>query len=222
MELLQYGSAQIQFDQTAINANVKWPDGKEGMMVLEVTILENTVPNVYNGTADKIYTTQVTKRIVFTYPAAEKKQAINQFSLIMGSLRTNPSWNQTVQSYWKDVREKKQIAHIGKLQLMDAQTKAMGEATIQKGQARLKAMDTDLRSWEQRQNIEDRMHTNFIKTIREVEHYQDESGKIELASGYNHAWSRADGSSFIMSNNSTFDPGAVFQDANWKEMKKVD
>ncbi len=83
-------------------------------------------------------------------------------------------------------------------------------------------MDMDLRSWEQSQNSQDRMHTNFIKTIREVENYQDATGKIELSSGYDHAWSRGDGNTFIMSNNPNFDPASVFQDQNWSEMKKVD
>ena len=63
------------------------------------------------------------------------------------------------------------------------------------------------------------MRTKFIKTIREVENYQDETGKIELASGY--AWSRGDGTSFILSDNPNFDPAFVLKDQNWKEMKKV-
>jgi hypothetical protein len=62
----------------------------------------------------------------------------------------------------------------------------------------------------------------FIKTIREVENYSDATGKVELVSGYNHAWSKSDGSSFIMSDNPNFDPSSVFQDQRWKEMKKVE
>jgi len=66
------------------------------------------------------------------------------------------------------------------------------------------------------------MHTNFIKTIREVENYRDETSKYEMVSGYDHAWSRGDGTSFILSNNPNFDPSSVLQDQRWKEMKKVD
>ncbi|MCA0348883.1 MAG: hypothetical protein LCH35_06450 [Bacteroidetes bacterium] len=62
----------------------------------------------------------------------------------------------------------------------------------------------------------------FIKTIREVENYSDATGKVELVTGYNHAWSRSDGSSFIMSDNPNFNPSSVFQDQRWKEMKKVE
>ncbi|HRO69606.1 MAG TPA: hypothetical protein PK951_04475, partial [Chitinophagaceae bacterium] len=112
--------------------------------------------------------------------------------------------------------------HIGRIRLMDEQTRRMGEEIVRRGNQRLNDMDNSMRSWEARQQSQDRMHTNFIKTIREVENYRDETGKIELAGGYNHAWSRSDGSSFIMSNNPNFDPSSVFQDSRWKEMKKVD
>ena len=83
-------------------------------------------------------------------------------------------------------------------------------------------MDANLRNWEEKQSSDDRMHSNFIKSIREVENYRDETGKIELSAGYNHAWSRGDGSSFLLSNSPNFDPAGVFLDQNWKEMKKVD
>jgi hypothetical protein len=86
----------------------------------------------------------------------------------------------------------------------------------------LRHMDVQMRNWEQQQNSQDRMHTEFIKTIREVDNYQDASGKYEMTSGYNHAWSRGDGNSFIMSNDPNFKASSFFQDQNWKEMKKVD
>ena len=82
-------------------------------------------------------------------------------------------------------------------------------------------MDMDLRSWEEGQTSQDRINTEFIKTIREVETYRDETGKVELNSGYDHAWSRGDGDNFILSNNPNFDPSSVFQDQRWKEMKVV-
>lgn len=221
-EMMRYGAADIEFYQTAINATVRWPDGTEGQVVLGVTILETLVPNIYNGTYDKAYTTQVLKRTIFKYPAAQRQQAINQFCMIMGSFRTNPVWSKAVSGFWKDYRERKHVAHIGTIAIMDAETRAIGKRAIQNGKDRLASMDTELRSWEQRQTSQDRAHINFIKTIREVENYQDATGKIELASGYDHAWSRSDGASFILSNSPNFDPSSVFQDQQWKEMRKVD
>ncbi len=221
-ELSQYGAVQMQFHQTAINANVEWSDGAEGLVTLGVSILENVVPNIYDGSSSTIYTTAVMNRVVFKFPKSESEQAKNLFSVVMGSIRTNPMWNEAVNKFWKDSRQQSNIAHLGRIKMIDEQTRKMGEQAISSGQERLNNMDMNLRSWEKRQNSQDQMHTSFIKTIREVENYQDETGKYELTSSYNQAWSRGDGSTFIMSNNPNFDPASVLQDQSWKEMKKVD
>lgn len=221
-ELQQYGAGQMQFSQTAVNATLKWPDNTEGLAILGVTIIETLVPNVYTGSYGKIFTTLVTKRTLFKYPARESEQAKNQFSVIMSSFRSNPSWNDAVNSFWKNVRMQRNVEHVGRIRIMDEQTRRMGEETIRKGNERLKSMDNDMRNWEASQSSQDRIHTNFIKTIREVENYRDETGKYEISSSYTNAWSRGDGTSFVMSNNPNFDPAFVFQDQRWKEMKKVD
>lgn len=222
-ELMQYGASDVRFDQTALNATVKWNDGSEGMVTLGVTIMTTTVPNVYTGSYSQSYSTQVTKRTVFKYPGAEKEEAKQLFTMMMTSFRTNPAWNDAVNSFWRQARQQSHTAHVGRIQMIDAETRRIGEQAIRNGQDRLKAMDTQMRSWEQSQASQDRSHKEFIKTIREVENYQDAStgNKYEMTSGYNHAWSRGDGTSFILSNSPNFNPASVFQDQNWKEMKKV-
>lgn len=220
-ELRQYGAGQMSFDQTAINAVVKWNDGSEGLVTLGVSILINQVPNAYTGGASQSYTTQVTQRSVFKYPAAQADQAKNLYTMIMSSFRTNPGWNDAVNNFWKQARQQSNIVHIGKIKAMDEQTRRIGEQAIRNGQQRLASMDTENRAWEQRQNSQDRMHTEFIKTIREVENFRDENGKWEMSAHYNHAWSRGDGNNFLMTNDPNFNPASVFQDQNWKQMKKV-
>lgn len=222
-ELMQYGASDVQFDQTALNATLKWSDGTEGMVSLGVTMMTTTVPNVYNGTYTQSYTTQASKRTVFKYPAADKEQAKNLYSMIMSSFRTNPAWTEAVNNFWRQARQQSHTAHVGRIAMIDAETRRIGEQAIRNGQNRLQAMDTQMRTWESSQNSQDRMHTEFIKTIREVENYQDPStgNKYEMSSGYNHAWSRGDGTSFILSNNPNFNPASAFQDQNWKEMRKV-
>lgn len=221
-ELQQYGAGQIRYDQTAINATLRWPNGTDAMVVLGVSVAEMAVPNMYNGTYDVLYTTQVSRRTLFTYPATESEQARELFSVILSSFRTNPAWSNAVSQFWRDVRQQKQVAHIGRIQLMDEQTRLMGQQAIRNGQERLQQMDQQQRSWEQQQAAQDRAHKEFVKAIREVENYQDASGKYEMSSGYAHAWSRGDGSSFIMTNDPNFNPATYFQDQQWKEMKKVD
>jgi hypothetical protein len=82
------------------------------------------------------------------------------------------------------------------------------------------AMDNSMRSWEQQQAAQDRQHTSFVQTIREVETYRDGTGTVELSSGYEQAWSRGDGT-YILSNKPGFDPSSVFQDQNWQQMQVV-
>ncbi len=189
-ELRQYGAGDVNFYPTALNATVKWSDGTEGFVVLGTTVTEIVVPNVYNGSADKIYTTSVTKRTVFKYPATESEQAKNQFAVIMSSVRTNPYWNDAVNQFWKNARQQSNIVHLGRIRAMDEQTRQMGEQTVKAGEDRLKTMDLDVRNWEMQQSSSDRIQTSFVKTIREVENYQDETGKYEMSSSYSNAWSR--------------------------------
>ena len=221
-ELMTYGASDVQFRQTAVTANLRFSDDTEAIVLCGMSNIETTIPNVYNGSYDKSYTSQAQQRIVFRFPKGQQEQADRMLSVIMSSFRTNPAWRNAVNGFWKDVREKKQVAHIGRIRLMDEQTRAIGEETIRRGNERLANMDVQMRNWEEKQQSQDRIHSEFIKTIRGVENYQDATGKIELSSGYDHAWSRNDGSGFIMTNNSTFDPSSVFQDQEWKEMKKVD
>ena len=221
-EMVSYNYGQNNFYPSAVNAKVKWNNGAEGIVICGVLILEGIIPNAYDGSYSKTYTSSAMERIVFKYPAGEGAKAANMLSVIMSSLRTNIAWKNSVDNYWLQVRQKSYVNHIGKIKMMDELTRQIGEQTIRNGQKNLDNMDANMRSWETTQQSQDRMHTNFIKSIREVENYQDATGKVELSSGYNHAWSRSDGSSFIMSDNPNFDPSSVFQDQRWQEMKKVD
>lgn len=221
-EMQQYGAGRISFNQTAVNADVRWPDGTEGFIILGVNTSIGEVPNIYNGTSNTIYTMEAAQRIVFKYPKGEKESARNQFAAIMSSIRTNPAWVNAVNSYWKQVRQQSNAVHQARIRMNDELTRSMGNAAIKRGQDRLNDMDLQMRSWEQQQSSQDRMHTNFVKAIREVDNFKDATGTYEMSSSYNHAWSRGDGNSFVMSNNPNFDPQFVFKDQNWQQMKKVD
>jgi hypothetical protein len=221
-ELIQYGANQVNFYPSSVTAKVKWSNGSEGIVICAVNIVETIVPNPYNGSSSKIFTSNASERIVFVHPPSERERAANMLSVIMSSIRTNNSWKNAVDNFWVGIRQQKHVAHIGTIKMLDDQTREMGNAAIRKGQQNLNTMDANMRNWEASQQSQDRIHSSFIKTIREVETYRDETGRIELGSGYNHAWSRSDGSSFIMSDNPNFDPSSVLQDNRWKEMKKVE
>ncbi len=220
-ELRQYGASDVQFYPTAIRADVHFSDGIAGIVLAGVSVLETTIMNQYNGQMQKSFTSVATKRMIFRFPADEKENAEEILAVMLGSMRINPVWKEAVDKFWTDARQRSHVVHVGKIQIMDAQTRAIGDATIQQGAQNLKNMDTQQKMWEQGQASQDRMHTGFIKTIREVETYSDATGIIELSSGFDHAWSRSDGSSFILSNSPNFDPSSVFQDQRWEEMKVV-
>jgi len=94
----------------------------------------------------------------------------------------------------------------------------MGEQARAYAQQRSEASDQQMRDWERSQASQDASHERFVKTIREVETWSDgANGRVELTSGYDHAWSRGDGS-YILSNSPNFDPSSVFQDQQWKPM----
>jgi hypothetical protein len=82
-------------------------------------------------------------------------------------------------------------------------------------------MDTSMRAWETQQSSQDRMHTAFVQSIREVETWQGGDGRVELSSGYGQAWSRGDGT-YIVSNSPSFDPRSAFLDQNWEELKRAE
>lgn len=220
-EMMQYGSAGVEFNHSAVTAMAKWPNGKSGILFCNVTNTANYIPNPYNGSTSVSYTSAAT-RMIYLFPESETENAERVMTLIIASIRTNPAWKQAVEGYWRDVREQRHVAHIGKIRMMDEQTQQIGEQAIRRGNQRLAEMDNQLRSWEAQQSTNDKIHNDFIKTIREVENYQDVDGKVELSSGYDHAWSRGDGQTYIMTDNPNFNPASVFQDQNWREMKKVD
>jgi hypothetical protein len=220
-ELRQYGAADVKYHPTAIRADVRWSDGTLGIVMVGVAVIETLMYNQYTGQAQTSYTSTASKRIIYKFPAAKKEEAEKNLPVMLGSMRVNPVWQNAVNKFWKDMRQQSHIAHVGRIQVMDAQTRAIGEAAIQRGNQNLANMDMQMKTWEQGQASQDRMHSGFIKTIREVETYQDATGTVELSSGYNHAWSRSDGSSFVMTNDPNFNPSSVFQDQRWQEMKLI-
>src|SRR6187399_1154603 len=135
-ELMQYGAADVQGYASAVNAEVKWNDGTEGFVILGVMVYESTIANTYNGTYDKSYTTAITKKTVFKYPATEKEKAKSLFAVIMASMRSNTAYNDAINNFWRQVRQDKNRVHWEKIRLMDEQTRQIGEQAIAKGNQR--------------------------------------------------------------------------------------
>ncbi|MCO5286136.1 MAG: hypothetical protein M9898_06960 [Chitinophagaceae bacterium] len=220
-ELQASGMGQGQTFPTAVSASVKWADGSEGIIGCLSVVIKMTMVNQYNGQYMTSYVTTIGERKVFRFPGSRKADAKKLMATISNSIQTNPAWQTTVDQFWKAARQQSRIDSWNKVRMMDEYTRQIGQNAIKKGNENLARIDANMRSWEAGQQSQDRMHNNFIKAIREVETYKDATGTYEMSSSYNHAWSRNDGSSFIMTDNPNFDPSSVFQDQQWKQMRRV-
>lgn len=228
----QYGG-QAQFNPSAVVARLKWSDGSEGIALCSVLNVETVMQNAYTGEMQQFNNSNASERSIMRFPAERKEEAEQVLATIKSSFRTNPQWQEAVNGYFEQLRQNQDRMHHQRMQAIDQQTAAMtqahnqrmndiqaqGAANTARYNERMGAMDQQMRSWEQQQSSQDRQHTQFVKTIREVETWNDGSnGRVELTSGYDHAWSRGDGT-YVLSNSPNFDPSSVFQDQAWKPMQ---
>ncbi len=233
-EAQRYGS-QAELVPSAITARVKWNDGTEGIVLLSVRNLINTSQNPYTGGMQQFSMSTASERSWVRFPASRRAEAETFLANLKSSIRTNPAWKDAVEGYFADLNRQQERQHHVTMAAIDQNTRnmtaqhnqrmadiqAQGAANTARHNDRMAAMDNNMRSWEQQQASQDRQHTRFVQTIREVETWQGSNGAVELSSGYDQAWSRGDGT-YIMSNKPGFDPAAVFQDQNWTEMRRRD
>lgn len=230
----QYGG-QADVRPSAITARVKWSDGTEGIVLISIRNVITSTPNMYTGEVQQLSMSTASERSWVRFPAARRNEAETFLANMKSSTRTNPAWKQAVEGYFADLGRQQERQHHIAMATIDQNTrnmtaqhnqrmadiKAQGDANTARHNDRMNSMDNTMRSWEQQQASQDRQHTRYVQTIREVETWQGSNGAVELSSGYDQAWSRGDGT-YIMSNKPGFDPSAVFQDQNWTEMQRRD
>jgi hypothetical protein len=227
----QWGG-HVRLIPSAVVARLKWSDGSEGIALCSVLNVETVMQNAYTGEMQRITNSNASERSFLRFPAARREEAEQLLATIKSSYRTNPQWKAAVEGYFEQLRQHQDRMHHQQMRAIDEQTAAMsrahnqrmadiqaqGAANTARHNERMGAMDQQMRSWERQQASQDRQHTQFVKTIREVETWNDGSnGRVELTSGYDHAWSRGDGT-YVLTNSPSFDPSSVFQDQNWKPM----
>ena len=222
-EMMASGASDIRVNHEAITADLRWNDGKSGMVLIGFTNGYLVAPNVYNGTYMTFHSGNASTRIIFTFPEEDKEIAEQIFTTAISSIRTNPEWKSITDNYWFTMRQKGRQISADRVAMLDQQTREIGNRAIANGNQRLAQLDNEIRTWETKDNPNDRQYKNFLNTIREVENFRDESGTVEVPAGYNQVWNSNNGSNtYIMSNNPNFDPSSTFQDQRWQEMKKVE
>lgn len=213
-QMLRYG-IRSKTTPTKVLAEVRWSDGSEGIISCQVNMGHSINVHPYLGIENHNYFSEAF-RVLFRYPQGQKTEAEKIAATIETSFRMNPSWQQTVDNFWSQAMDRSHMAHLNKLQMMENYR----QASVQQHRQRMAAMDSDMRAWEQRSAAQDKAHDNFIKTIRGVETYTDQTGTYEVSSSYDQVWSRNDGSSFIVSDDPNFDPSSVFVDQQWQQMQR--
>lgn len=207
---MQFGNPQQQ-STTFAKGRLSWPDGTQGIIEAGVTNLVNQQPDLMTGGTTMFSSTSVFYTTVTRFPPERKDEAARMLALFTSSHRMNPVWTKARDDFFTRLGN---IEHAGRMERI----RLMGEQAQAYAKAQSDASDQRMRSWEQQQASNDRQHEQFVKSIREVETWSDGSnGRVELTSGYDHAWSRGDGS-YILSNNPNFDPSSAFQDQQWKPM----
>jgi hypothetical protein len=230
----QYGG-QAEVRPSAISARLKWSDGSEGIVLISIRNVITTTQNMYTGAMQQMSMSTASERSWLRFPAARRDEAESFLANMKSSTRTNPAWKEAVEGYFAELGRQQERQHHIIMDGIDQSTQnmtaahnqrmgdiaAQGAANTAMHNDRMAAMDQNMRSWEQQQASQDRQHTRYVQTIREVETWQSSNGAVELSSGYDQAWSRGDGT-YILSNEPGFDPSTAFQDQNWTEMQRRD
>ncbi|MGB8508975.1 MAG: hypothetical protein WCD76_11255 [Pyrinomonadaceae bacterium] len=207
----QYGTATTM-SGSGVYGTLTWPDGTKGLAQIGVMVIMTQSRDMYTGAPNGGASTSVFHQVVMRYPAARETEALKLFGTIGTSHRMNPIWTQAKEGFLTRLGNVEHAGRMERLRLMGEQSKAYAKSQSD-------ASDARMRDWERGQASSDAGQRRFIQTIREVETWKDGEGNpVELNAGYSHGWSRPDGS-FILTNNSNFDP-AVELKQNWSRMEK--
>ncbi len=193
---------------SAAEGLLQFADGKEGLAFCTLMQTIVSMPGAQGGMSENYYC-YVSMRIVIKYKTGAEAMARKIMSTFFSSARVNPQWANAVQQFFANVSGNIQDENWKQIQISHQAQQEIGNNII--------------RSWEAKNSSAGSSsgdnNAQFGQYLRGVENYTDESGnKVELTSGYNHAWSRGDGS-YVMSNNPAFDPNVTFQE-DWKRLNK--
>lgn len=199
------GAGAVTFRPSAVKAHLRFPDGSAGTLLCGVDQTVLQMQNFLTGGTTGSYQCQSNFRLVMRYPPDRAEEAERIMATAIGSARVNPAWQQAVQRVF---------TNVGRVQ---QQEEAKRAAMWRETSAEIGA--SQQRSWEARQESQDRINTAWGQAIRGVDEWRDASGgRIELSAGYNEAWSRPDGT-YLLSNDPLFDPRTALKE-DWRPLEK--
>ena len=149
---------------------------------------------------------------IFSFKAEKGKLEANSktFQTIAYSFKLNPEWfsryNQVVERLIKS--QIKQIHSVGELGRIISQTSS-------------EIRDSQLKSYYERQAVNDKIADNFSQYIRGVDKYYNpiEGKEVELPAGYDNVWTNANGE-YILTESPSYNPN-IGSNLNWERIKKM-
>ena len=134
-------------------------------------------------------------------------QAGKLFYVMISSFRVNPHWYAAYKSIIQSLIQGQiqRIRHIGQI----------GQIYAQTGR---EIREQNLRDWYSRQEVYDRLSTDWSREIRGVDAYFDPHRQevVELPSGYGNAWANNLGE-YILTEDPNFNPNQV-SNLHWEPM----
>jgi hypothetical protein len=203
----QYQQAGVELESrpSAAIATLAYPDGSTGVAVAAVTMLVSWAPNYTTGGKSASYQVQAVTEVALKAPPGKDAEARQLLATVISSTRVNPNWQNAVAQIVQNIRN---------VEMAETAKRAAIQREAQEYSAQLQQ-----RTWEAGQQSRDRIASEWGRTLRGVDVWNDGSGSsIELNAGYNEAWSRPDGT-YILSNDPLFDPNVVLQE-DWKRLQK--
>jgi hypothetical protein len=140
----------------------------------------------------------------FRAAAGRLDSTADLFGVMIGSFHLNPEWYAAYKSIVQILAQQQiqRIRTIGQLGYLYAQA----------------GREQNLRDWYARQEVYDRLATDWSRTIRSVDAFYDPHRQevVELPSGYGHAWAN-DLGEYIVTESPGFDPN-VYSNLHWEPM----
>lgn len=149
---------------------------------------------------------------LFSFRAAAGRldASADLFSVMIRSFQLNPQWYAAFKSVAQYLAQMQiqRIHHIGQI----------GQILAQTGR---EMREQNLRDWYGRQEVYDRLSTDWSRTIRGVDGFFDPHRQevVELPSGYGHAWANNLGE-YILTEDPSFNPN-VHSSLHWEPMQQA-
>lgn len=131
------------------------------------------------------------------------------FTVMIGSFQLNPQWYAAYKSIVQTLAQQQiqRIRSIGHFGQLYAQTGR-------------EMREQNLKDWYARQEVYDRLATDWSRTIRSVDAFYDPHCQevVELPAGYGHAWAN-DLGEYIITESSSYNPN-VYSNLHWEPMEQ--